>query len=172
MRGTVFLAVCLIHPAGVCAVICSVALFLLRICQCVSAVCAVYKPCKYLHLSALCRAVLGGKDLMHRVPQLLGDYRLMAVLDNYPFISWALDLFLAFHRLVFLLAVYQLSEIYLVIEYHSDRCYVPVEVLAPVVRLVVIGIMLVEIRYRREQLFLSEDLGHTVVAYALCGKPE
>ena len=96
----------------------------------------------------------------------------MAVLDNYPFISGALDLFLAFHRLVFLLAVYQLSEIDLVIEYHSDRCYVPVEVLAPVVRLVVIGVVLIKVGYRCKQLFLSEDLGHTVVADSLCSKSE
>ena len=48
----------------------------------------------------------------------------------------------------------------------------PVEVLAPVVRLVVIGVVLIKVGYRCKQLFLSEDLGHTVVAHALCGKSE
>ena len=91
----------------------------------------------------------------------------MTILNDYPVLPRNLDLLLAFHRLAPLLSVDQLAEIDLVFKYHSDRSNVPVELPSPIIRFEVVGIMEIEVSYRREDFFLAEDFRGPIEADTL-----
>ena len=64
-------------------------------------------------------------------------------------------------------SVDKLAEINFVFEYNSYGSNVPVELLSPVIRLKVIGIMEIEVCDRSENFFLAEDLSSPIEADTL-----
>ena len=152
--------------------ICTVFAFLLRVGERMTAVCTVEQTCEHLNLTCQSWTPLGTHHSVCFVPQLLRDYRLMTVLNDYPVLSRNFHFFLTLHRLAPLLPVDKLAEVDLIFKYHSDRSNVPVELLSPVIRLEVIRIMEIEVGDRSENFFRAEDFCGLIVAYPLCRHSE
>ena len=81
----------------------------LRIGKAATAVGAVKQSCKHLDFTRFGRTVLGTQYLVNRIPKLLCNDRLMAVLDDYPVLFGCPNLLLAFDGFAPPLAVYKLS---------------------------------------------------------------